>query len=484
MNNKRLSMRTLALSALLVSLSALAGCSLAPDYQKPSVAMPAGFKEAQATDGNWKPAQPSDALARGEWWTVFGDPTLNALEEQASEANQGLKAAAARVQEARGVQQQVRSGLFPQVTAGFGPTRDKPSPASQGLPRDAHVAPFTLWRAQLGLDYEVDLFGRVSSAASAAKADAEQSAALYRSVLLALQADVAQTYFQLRELDAEQQVFTGTVTLREDALKLMQRRFDEGDVSELDVARAQSELASAKSDALAVARVRALTEHSLAILLGKPPAEFSFAPQPLTPVAVQIPAGLPSALLERRPDIAAAERAMASANARIGSARAAYFPDLSLTAMAGYESSALRDLFRWSSRTFLVGPLAGTILTLPLLDGGARSGALDSAKAKYQEEVANYRQQVLLAFQDVEDSLASLRLIDQQSQEQRTVLNASSRAAKLSRLRYQEGAISYLEVIDAERSVLQSQRASTQLAGAQAVSTVNLIRALGGGWGS
>lgn len=479
--NQRRSMSTPTLLAMMLIL---AGCSVAPVYQKPSVATPAAFKEAPATNGNWKPAQPADAMTRGEWWKVFGDATLDELETQARQANQSLRAAAARVQEAHGVQQQVRSELFPQLDAGFGPTRSKPSPASQGLPADGNVAPTTLWRVQATLSYEVDLFGRVSSGAEAAKADAEQSSALYRSVLLALQADVAQNYFQLRELDAEQEVFSRTVALREDALKLMQRRFDEGDISELDLARAKTELANARADALGVARLRALSEHSLAILLGKAPADFSFAPRPLTPVAVQVPAGLPSELLERRPDIAAAERAMASANARIGVARAAYFPQLSLTGIAGYESNALGDLFRWSSRTFLLGPLAGTALTLPIFDGGARSGALDTAKAKYEEEVANYRQKVLLAFQDVEDNLSALRLIGEQSKEQDNALAASSKAARLSRLRYQEGAISYLEVIDAERSVLQSQRASTQLAGAQAVSTVNLIRALGGGWGS
>lgn len=474
---------TLGLPTLLTTLLILAGCSVAPVYQKPTVATPGAFKEAPANTGNWKPAQPSEEMARGEWWKVFGDAKLNELEAQAVDANQSLKAAAARVQEARGVQQQVRSGLFPQLNAGFGPERSKASPASQGLPVDGNVAPRTLWRAQAGLSYEVDLFGRVSSGAEAAKADAERSDALYRSVLLALQADVAQNYFQLRELDAEQAVFTRTVTLRTEALKLNQRRFDEGYISELDLARAKSELATARADALSVARTRALSEHSLAILLGKAPAEFSFAPQPLAPMSVQVPAGLPSSLLERRPDIAAAERAMAAANARIGVAKAAYFPQLSLTGIAGYESGALGDLFRWSSRTFLLGPLVGTALSLPIFDGGARSGNLDNANAKYQEEVANYRQKVLLAFQDVEDNLSNLRLQGDQTKEQDDAVTASSRAAQLSRLRYHEGSISYLEVIDAERSVLQSQRAATQLAGAQAVSTVNLIRALGGGWG-
>jgi multidrug efflux system outer membrane protein len=474
---------TIPLPALLSSLLILAGCSVAPVYQKPDAATPAAFKEAPAVAGSWKPAQPSEEVARGEWWKVFGDATLNDLEQQALQANQNLKAAAARVQEARGLQQQARAGLFPELNAGFGPSRSKASPASQGLPADANVPAQTLWRAQAGLAYEVDLFGRVSSTVDAAQAEAQRSDALFRSVLLSLQADVAQNYFNLRELDAEQDVFTRTVALRAEALKLVQRRFDEGYISELDLARAKAELATARAEAMSVARLRAVSEHSLAILLGKAPAEFSFAARPLTPVAVQIPAGLPSSLLERRPDIAAAERAMAAANARIGVAKAAFFPRLSLTGAAGFESGTLGDLFRWSSRTFLLGPLVGTALSLPIFDGGARSGNLASARAKYEEDVANYRQKVLVAFQDVEDNLSNLRLLEEQTRAQDDAVKASGRAAQLSRLRYQEGSVSYLEVIDAERSVLQSERAAVQLAGAQAVFTVNLIRALGGGWG-
>ncbi|GAB3628688.1 RND transporter [Pandoraea terrae] len=478
--------RGFGVSGLLGALLVVAGCSMAPTYETPAVSMPTAFKEAALASheaGTWKPAQPSEAVARGEWWKAFGDATLDRLETEALAANQSLKAAAARVKEARGVQQQARAGLFPKIDAGFGPTREKASPASQGLPADGNVAPQTLWRAQATVAYEVDLFGRVSDSIAAARADADQSEALFRSVQLALQADVAQNYFNLRELDAEQDLFTRTVTLRAEALKLVQRRFEEGDIGELDVARAKAELATAQSDALAVARLRAASEHSLAILLGKTPAEFDMPARPLVPVGVQIPAGLPSALLERRPDIAAAERAMAAANARIGVAKSAFFPSLSLTGAGGFEAGSLGDLFKWSSRTFLLGPLAGTMLSLPIFDGGARSGNLARARAQYEEDVANYRQQVLVAFQEVEDNLSNLRLLSDQTRAQGDAVKASNRAAQLSRTQYQEGSISYLEVIDAERSVLQSQRSAVQLAGAQAVSTVNLIRALGGGWG-
>ena len=481
--------RSLGVSSLLGALLVVAGCSMAPTYEVPTVTdkgTPTAFKEASlpaGEAGTWKAAEPAEAMARGQWWKVFGDATLNTLEDDALAANQNLKAAAARVQEARGVQRQARAALFPTLDAGFGPTRQKLSPASQMQPDGTNIAPYTLWRAQASVGYEVDLFGRVSDNVAAARADAEQSEALYRSVQLALQADVAQNYFSLRELDAEQALYTQTVTLREAALKLVQRRFAEGDIDELDVARAKAELATAQSDALAVARLRAASEHSLAILLGKAPAQFTFAPSPLTPVAVRIPAGLPSALLERRPDIAAAERGMAAANARIGVAKAAFFPSLSLTGAGGFEAATLGDLFNWSSRTFLLGPVVGGLLSMPIFDGGARSGNLSRARARYEEDVANYRQQVLVAFQEVEDNLSNLRLLAAQTRAQNEAVTASNRAAQLSRMQYQEGSIAYLDVIDAERTVLQARRSAVQLAGANAVSTVNLIRALGGGWG-
>jgi multidrug efflux system outer membrane protein len=474
-----------AASGLLLML--LAACSVEPTYKRPDAPVPAAFKEAPVIDakdaGRWMPAQPADDAHRGEWWTVFGDATLNDLEKQAAAANQDLKAAAARVQQSRALQQAARSALFPSLDAGFGPTREGLSSASQLLPQGSGPVTTTLWRAQGTVSYEADLFGRVSSNVNAAKADAQQSEALFLSVQLALQADVAQNYFELRELDTDQDLYRRTVTLREDTLKLVEQRFKEGDISELDVSRSKNELASARADAVGVARQRAASEHSLAILLGKAPADFSFPETPLALVTARVPAGLPSALLERRPDIAAAERAMAAANARVGLAKSAFFPQLDITGAFGFESATLGDLFKWSSRAFLLGPFAGTALTLPIFDGGRRQAGLDQARAKYDEDVAQYRQQVLVAFREVEDNLADLRLLDDQMREQNDAVDASERAAHLSRTQYQEGQVSYLDVIDGERQVLQSQLQASHLAGTQAVSTVNLIRALGGGWG-
>lgn len=472
------------ISVVLAAMLATAGCSVAPTYERPAIDTSVAFKEAGElrSASDWKTAQPAEDLARGEWWKVFGDEGLNALEVQAQDANQNLKAAAARLSQSRALRQDARSGLFPQIDAGFGATRQRASPASQGLAPDADVAPGTLWRAQLGVSYEADLFGRVASTVDAVTADAQRSEALFHSVRLALQADVAQQYFLLRELDAEQALYSGTVELRMQSLKLVQRRFDEGDISEVDVARARSELASARSDSFGIARLRANAEHALAILLGRTPADFSFAPQPLTRLSVSIPPGLPSDLLERRPDIAAAERAMAAANARVGVARSAWFPRLDLTGGLGYESAGLGDLFNWSSRSFLLGPLVGTALTLPIFDGGRREAGVHRARAAYEEDVANYRQTVLNAFREVEDNLAGLRILADQTKAQDEAVQASTRAAGLSHVQYREGSVSYFNVIDADRTVLQQQRAAVQLDGERARSAVNLIRALGGGW--
>lgn len=474
-------------SALLAVLLVLAGCAVGPTYERPAAAAPAAYKEAAlpaAEAGTWTQAQPSEEALRGEWWKVFGDEGLNQLQDEAHKANQNLQAAAARLTQARALQREARAGFFPSLDAAFGPSRQRPSAVSQGLPDGTPTSPSTTWRAQGSVSYEADLFGRVASTADAATADAQQSEALYRSVLLALQADVATTYFLVREQDAEAALYRQTVQLRTETLQLIQRRYDAGDISELDLARAKAELASAQSEALGIDRRRAAGEHALAVLLGRAPSEFAMPPKPIEKVALSIPAGLPSTLLERRPDIAAAERAMAAANARVGAAKSAFFPRLDITGAFGYESSELGNLFQWSSRTFLLGPLVGAALSMPIFDGGRRQAGLDRARAVYEEDVAVYRQTVLNAFREVEDNLANLRILSDQTRAQDAAVEASARAAKLSHTQYREGSISYLDVIEADRSVLLQQRVAVQLSGEQARSAVDLIRAIGGGWGN
>ncbi|HWZ70686.1 MAG TPA: efflux transporter outer membrane subunit [Casimicrobiaceae bacterium] len=467
----------------IVLMALLAGCSLAPKFERPETETPAQFKElTPAERGSWKTAQPAEEQPRGEWWRAFHDPALDQLEADAIAANQTLKAAAARVSQARALVGVAKSDRIPRVDAGFGPSRAKLNGASLGLPPGTDVAPFTTWSGLITVSYEVDLFGRISDNINAARSDYEGSEATFRSVQLALQADVAQTYFALRETDEELTLLRNTVGLREDSARLLQRRFDLGDIGELDVARARTELATTRSDAIALERQRAQLEHALAVLLGKPAPAFSLAPAPLASAMPAIPAGLPSSLLERRPDIAAASRTMAAANSRIGIAKAAFFPVLNLTAQGGFESAELGDLFKWSSRTWALGPLVGTILAMPLIDGGRNRANLDRSYAVLEESVAGYRQQVLVAFAEVEDNLANVRTLDDQAQATRDAVASAARALRIAQVRYNAGATGYLDAIDAQRSLLSMQRLETQIKGARATSTVALIRALGGGW--
>ncbi|HUG76250.1 MAG TPA: efflux transporter outer membrane subunit [Burkholderiales bacterium] len=451
----------------------LAGCSLAPRLEQPQVEVPAQFKQLSPEErGRWKTAQPAEAQPRGEWWRAFGDPALDALEAEALAGNQTLKALAARVSQARALVGVARSERTPRVDAGFGPSRIKPPQAPAA----------TAWRGLVSVSYEVDLFGRISDGIAAARGDFEALQAAYFSVQLALQADVAQTYFALREADEELELLRGTVRLRGDSVRLLERRFDLGDISELDLARARTELETTRSEAIALERRRAQLEHALAVLLGRAPAAFDLERAPLVTALPAIPAGLPSSLLERRPDIAAASRSMAAANARIGVAKAAFFPVLNLTAQGGYESGELSDLFKWSSRTWALGPLFGTLLTMPIFDGGRNQANLERSYSALEEAVAGYRQQVLAAFAEVEDSLVDVRTLDEQGQATRAAAAAASRAFAIAQSRYRSGATGYLDVIDAQRSLLAVQRLDTQIRGARAASTVALIRALGGGW--
>lgn len=471
-------------SAIAIAAALLAGCSLAPPLETPQVDTPAAWKQAlpEAERGSWKVGEPAEAAPRGEWWKVFNDPVLDALEAQAAAANQNLAVAAARVKQARAVVGVAQADRIPQVSGGVGPYRFKPSGASQQLPEGQDVSPYTVWRGVLTFSYEVDLFGRVANNVEAARGDAESAEASFRSVLLALQADVAQTYFALRQADAELAVLRETVALRRESVKLLQRRFDLGDISELDLARAKTELATTQSDALALERARAQLEHALALLTGRAPSALDVAGAPLRTDVPAIPPGLPSALLERRPDIAAAQYRMAAANARIGVAKAAFFPVLSLTGYGGFESADLGDVFQWSSRTWLLGPLFGTILSMPLIDGGRNQANLDRSLAVLEESVASYRQTVLGAFTEVEDQLVSLRTLAGQAEATRDSVGSARRAFEIADSRYRNGASSFLEVIDAQRTLLAIQRLDTQIHGARAISTVALVRALGGGW--
>lgn len=464
----------------------LAACS-APQLKQPELAVPAAFKESQvpavqtAADGTrWKQGQPAEAQPRGEWWLAFNDPALNGLIDEATKANANLAVAAARVKQARAIAGVAEADRIPQVGANVGAQRGRASATSLGLPAGSNVPVATTYQANLTASYEIDLFGRVGNNVSAARSDAASSEATYRSVLLAVQADVAQTYFRLRATDAELETLTRTVGLREENVKVNQRRFDLGDIGEFDLARAKTELATSRAEAIGLQRQRVTTEHALAVLLGKPAASFTAGVSPLLDSALLpvIPAGMPSTLLERRPDIASAQRAMEASNARIGVARSAMFPALALNANGGGVSDTFSDVFKWSSRSWVLGAL----MSMPIIDGGRNKANIARSEAALEESVGNYRQSVLNAFAEVEDNLAGLRILAGQTAQIDDAVVSARRSADLAQKLYAAGRSSYLDLLDAQRNLASIERSAVQLRGSRAVTTVALIRSLGGGW--
>lgn len=465
--------------SLLAAALVLVGCTTAKPPTSVQLDLPAEYREAASLDGAWKQAVPSDNAERGQWWLIFNNAELDQLVDDATRASPTLAVALSRVKEARAAVGVVDANRRFQLNGGVGPTRQRDA----NTPTNAPVSG-TEWRAQVNGSYEVDLIGRLSDESRAAALDAEGLEAAYRSVLLALQADVAQQYFSLRALDSELSILQKNIALRQEEVRLVQYRYDVGDTSELDVAKARTELAVVQAEDESVKRNRAQLDHALAILLGKAPAQFTLPAAPIQASNVIVPAGLPSDLLERRPDIAQAQRQLAAASARVGAAKAAFFPKLLLTGTAGYESDQLHDLFKWSSRSWLLGPLVGTALSLPIFDGGRNKANLARANASYESQVGNYRQQVLVGFQEVEDSLSALRTLDRQIAYQDQAVASSAQAARLADIRYKNGSYSYFEVIDAQRTSLAAERAQSQSVGLRSVASVSLIRALGGGWGS
>ncbi|HEU0009832.1 MAG TPA: efflux transporter outer membrane subunit [Verrucomicrobiae bacterium] len=463
-----------------LALAALAsGCAVGPNYRQPTTAVPATYKSTNDL-GAWKEAQPLDNVPKGAWWEVFGDETLNALQRRADANNEDLKAAVARVEQARATARVARSELLPTLDANPSWTRQRYSPNQ--IPNFGDVTANT-FRAPLDLSYEIDLWGRVRRGFESARADAQASLASFHGVLLALHADVAQNYFALRALDAELATVTGTVNLRKEQVQLVRSRFEGGIGNELDVARAETELASTEAEAASLAKRRAELENALAILVGEIPATFQLAasgadaPQ-WNPPPPAIPAGLPADLLERRPDVAEAERQLAAANARIGVAKAAFFPVVRLTGSGGYVSGDIDSLFNWESRVWSLGPS----LSLPIFAGGRNVANYSRSKSAYDESVARYRQQILVAFGDVENSLAGIHHLGEQFAAQNRAVTNARRAAELAGDRYRAGIVSYLEVVDANREALQAERGRAQLAGQRLAASVQLIKALGGGW--
>jgi hydrophobe/amphiphile efflux-1 (HAE1) family protein/NodT family efflux transporter outer membrane factor (OMF) lipoprotein len=462
-----------------------AGCAVGPDYKRPETKAPESYKSSPLLTsgvtntevGVWKEGRPLDNVPKGNWWEIFGDSALNDLERQATQANQELKAAVARVDQARATARVSRSELLPTIDFNPSVSRDRFSPNQD--PSFGNITANS-FRVPLDLSYEVDLWGRVRRGFEAARADATASLAAFHNVLLTLQADIAQNYFALRALDSEIAVVEATVGLRREQVALVRSRFEGGIGNELDVARAETELASTEAEAAVLARRRAELENAIAILVGANPASFTVAraTERWSPEAPAVPIGLPSELLERRPDVAEAERQLAASNARIGVAKAAFFPVLRLTASGGFLSGEVENLFNWDSHVWSIGPS----LSLPIFAGGRNRANLERSRASYDESVAAYRQRILVAFGEVENSLAGVRYLATQNEAQNRALANARRAAELATERYRAGIVSYLEVVDANRAALQTERGTAQLTGQRLATTVQLIKALGGGW--
>ena len=460
----------------LVCALVLASCSVGPKYQRtPPAALPAEWKAPSP----WKMGQPRDAEIKQSFWEVFEDAVLNGLEQEATTNSPDLRAAFQRVEQARAVARITRADLFPGLS--FDPNGNRTHySANRTTQPGAPVLGYTgnEFFLPLDLSYEVDLWGRVRRSFRAAREQAQASAAAYQNVLLSLQANVAQTYFLIRSIDLDRRVLAAAIELRKKNLALVESLHQGGADSAVDVAQAETELSSAQADLLGLDLRRVQLENALAVLCGQTASSFSLAETNRLYQPPPVPLGLPAELLERRPDVAEAERSMAAASEGIGVAKAAFFPAIQLTGSAGVESVELKDIFNWESRAWSLGPN----LSLPLFEGGRIRAGVQRARAAYQEAVALYRSQVLVAFHEVEDGLAGLRLLQEQFEAQMRAVDGARKSAELSRIRYREGLASYLEVVVADRTMLETQIAAYDLNGQRVVTTVQLIKALGGGW--
>ena len=456
----------------------LSGCMLGPNYARPETEAPAAYKEAQG----WKTAQPRETEPRGPWWTVFNDPQLDALLGQVGVSNQTIKAAEARVREARALTQQAQAAYFPIVTANASATRGG-GRATIGGSTDVSGggvggAVRNSYNVSLDVNWEIDLWGRVRRTVEAGEATAQASLADLEAAKLSAQAQLAEDYFLLRAQDAQIRLLTETVDAYQKSLQLTRNQYAVGVAARADVAQAETQLKSTQAQALDAGVQRAQLEHAIAVLLGKAPANFSIAPEPVATTFPPIPLGLPSELLERRPDIAAAERRTAAANAQVGVAEAAFFPSLTLSATGGFQSSVLSQLFTLPSRYWSLGPaLAATIF-----DAGLRRAQTAQAMATYDENVANYRQTVLAGFQEVEDNLAALRILEQEAAVQDEAVKSARESLTITLNQYRAGTANYLAVVVAQAVALSNERTALTILARRLTASVTLIKALGGGW--
>jgi NodT family efflux transporter outer membrane factor (OMF) lipoprotein len=466
----------------LILVLLLAGCTVGPKYIKPSVPttpaykeeVPGSFKESD----QWQPAQPGDQTSRGNWWEIFGDPELNKLEEQIAGSNQSLKVAEARFREARAAIRFNRTSQFPTISTSPNASYVKSSDFSSNFPSKIQQASKGDFVLPFDLSYELDLWGRVRRSVAAAREEAQATAADYETAKLSLEAELALDYFELRSADAQKRLLDDTVKAYTDNLQLTLNRFKGGVAPKADVAQAQTQLDTTRVQDTDVTVQRAQFEHAIAILIGKPPAEFSLTAATLNYQPPSTPIGLPSELLQRRPDIAAAERRVAEANQQIGIARAAYFPGVTVGGTAGFSGSQGSNWFGWPSGFWAVGPA----LAQTLFDAGRRRATSESSRAKYDAAVATYRQTSLTAFQEVEDNVAALRILENEAQQQQQAVASSQESLQLFTNRYKGGVDTYLQVITAQTIELTNERNAIDIQRRRLDASVLLIKALGGGW--
>ncbi len=456
------------------SVLSIAGCAVGPKYNRPAVEVPPAYKEA----GDWKPAQPNEQNLGGAWWQTFQDQQLNALEDQIDVSNQNLKAAEAQYTQSRAMLRYYRADYYPSINAGAAATRNRISDNRPPGHLSTNGATYNDYQIPVELSYELDVWGRVRKTVESQRGQAQASAADLATVNLSLHAQLALFYFQARSLDAQEQLLNSTVAQYEQAYQLTDSRFKGGLASEVEVQQASTQLETTRAQAIDVGVLRAQYEHAIATLIGKPASSFHLSPLPLTSPPPLIPLELPSALLERRPDIAAAERRMAAANAQIGVAKAAYYPNISLGATGGFESGVITTLLSGPSIIWSAGASA----IAPIFDAGRRRASTDQAIAAYDQTVANYRETVLTGFQQVEDNLAALRILEKEADTQQRAVVASQKSLELSLTRYRGGITSYLEVTTAQSAALADEVAAVNILGRRMTSAVLLIQALGGGW--
>jgi NodT family efflux transporter outer membrane factor (OMF) lipoprotein len=466
----------------LLGVALLAGCSVGPKYVRPAVETPPAYKEQPPESfreaGIWKPGQPTDQEHRGKWWEIFGDPRLDALEEQATVSNEDLKAAEARFREARALVRFNRAAEFPGIDVGPSAGYVKDSNNTPAFPTAISRSGSGDFILPFDLSYEIDLWGRIRRSVAAAREETQASAADVATASLSLHAELAIDYFELRSADTQKQILDNTVKAYTDAYQLTETRFEGGASPRSDVAQAKTQLDDARVQDTDVTVERAAYEHAIAVLMGKPPAEFSLASDPLDLAPPAIPASVPSELLERRPDIAAAERRVAEANEQIGIAQAAYYPTLNLNGTAGFESTHLSNLLDGPNALWAVGPqLAET-----LFDAGRRRATSQAARANFDALAASYRQTTLTAFQEVEDNLAALRILEQEAQQQGEATASANDWLEVSTNRYTGGVDNYLQVIIAQTTDLANQRNQADILRRLLDASVLLIKALGGGW--